>query len=403
MTGGPFKKYLESAYTTCCNISNLPVSSISSNFSKKQANTELKKQQKQLKNDRKAQMAVQQALEQDDEIFEYDSIHDKISSTKLREQIEEERKKQNLNNKAPKYIKGLMKTAAKRNLESERRYERRAVRERKDEDHLFADKEKFVTPAFKEKMAKLEKAEQEELRLDAIDEMQDVTKHKDINAFHRHFLNDNYQDPSLTLRKLTGQRKVKGEQIEKKDQEEAIDDAKQQKETIKAASDDEPESPKRRRHDSSSEDEESENDQDEIGSNISGGSNEPNLDENDLEDAPKPTDPELEKLKSRFAIPKNVPDLTSQNSSGGNSSTTGAMKGFAPASTSYSKISTRSKVTAGGAGIETEIDYDWQLFKLNHIFRKKLSDEDIEAAKRKFHQRDAMRDVKGGWVKILSS
>ena len=121
MTGGPFKKYLESAYTTCCNISNLPVSSISSNFSKKQANTELKKQQKQLKNDRKAQMAVQQALEQDDEIFEYDSIHDKISSTKLREQIEEERKKQNLNNKATKYIKGLMKTAAKRNLESRKK------------------------------------------------------------------------------------------------------------------------------------------------------------------------------------------------------------------------------------------------------------------------------------------
>ena len=49
--------------------------------------------------------------------------------------------------------------AQKRKLEDERRYERRSIKERKDEEgnQEFKDKEKFITPAYKEKMEKLQK------------------------------------------------------------------------------------------------------------------------------------------------------------------------------------------------------------------------------------------------------
>jgi len=381
------------------------------NFNRKIANEDLKKAQKQLQNDRKSQMVVQQALEQDDEIFQYDEIHDKISSTKLREQMEEERKEASYNNKAPKYIKGLMKTAAKRNLESERRYERRAVRERKDEDHLFNDKEKFVTPAFKAKMLKLEQAEKEEAHMDAIDEMHDVTKQQDISGFHRHFLNDTY-NPTNILRKMTGSsaEQKKENEVKKENDQDPEPESELEKNSEKSPtkiSEDEDENendkksdaedhPRRQRHDSSSS-EGSEAGSD-VGSNFSGASNEVI---GEFEDPQPEDDPELQKLKSRFAIPKSVPNLTSAASTIGGA--TNDLKGFAPASTSYSKISTRSKVTAGGAGIETEVDYDWQLFKLRHIFRKRLSEDDVEAARRRYHQRNAMRDAKGGWSKVLAT
>merc|ERR1739838_989602 len=72
----------------------------------------------------------------------------------------------------------------------ERRYERRAIKERKGEDHMFDDKEKFITPAYKEKMEKLEKAEEEVNRRDQIDRMQSVEKQTGLAGFYRHLLND---------------------------------------------------------------------------------------------------------------------------------------------------------------------------------------------------------------------
>lgn len=65
----------------------------------------------------------------------------------------------------PKYILKLMEKAKEREREHEIVYEKKLLKERSKEDHLFADKEKFVTSAYKKKLAEQAKwLEEERLR-----------------------------------------------------------------------------------------------------------------------------------------------------------------------------------------------------------------------------------------------
>lgn len=76
---------------------------------------------------------------------------------------------------------------------------------------------------------------------------------------------------------------------------------------------------------------------------------------------------------------------------------------FKASSTTFSKSSMRSRITAGGAGIETEIDYEEQVEKLKVIFKRKLTDEDVAEQARLYFQRQAVRDGQGGWAKVLKN
>ena len=62
----------------------------------------------------------------------------------------------------PKYINNLLSTAATRRLDHLRAEEKMIQREREAEGDEFADKEAFVTQAYKDQMAEVRKAEQEE-------------------------------------------------------------------------------------------------------------------------------------------------------------------------------------------------------------------------------------------------
>lgn len=62
----------------------------------------------------------------------------------------------------PKYIANLLKTAELRKVELERRVERKVQKERETEGDMFNDKESFVTPAYRAKLAELKKLEEEE-------------------------------------------------------------------------------------------------------------------------------------------------------------------------------------------------------------------------------------------------
>lgn len=53
----------------------------------------------------------------------------------------------------PKYIQALIDKAKQREREQEIVYERKLAKERDKDDHLFADKDKFVTSAYKKKLA----------------------------------------------------------------------------------------------------------------------------------------------------------------------------------------------------------------------------------------------------------
>ena len=64
----------------------------------------------------------------------------------------------------PKYISGLLKMAEVRKREEERRIERKVQKEREEEGNQFADKEAFVTAAYKKKMLEQQALEEKERR-----------------------------------------------------------------------------------------------------------------------------------------------------------------------------------------------------------------------------------------------
>lgn len=68
-----------------------------------------------------------------------------------------------------------MEKAKRREREHEIVYERKLAKERSQEDHLFADKDKFVTSAYKRKLAEQEKWKEEERLRELREERDDVS------------------------------------------------------------------------------------------------------------------------------------------------------------------------------------------------------------------------------------
>lgn len=76
----------------------------------------------------------------------------------------------------PKYIRQLMEKAEHRKQEQDIIYERKLRKEREQEDHLYGDKDMFVTTSYKEKLMKEKKWQEEQAKKDALDG--DITQKK---------------------------------------------------------------------------------------------------------------------------------------------------------------------------------------------------------------------------------
>merc|ERR1712058_40998 len=68
----------------------------------------------------------------------------------------------------------------------ERRIERQVQKEREAEGEMYADKESFVTSAYRKKMEEMGKQEEEEARQAQIEAALDVTKQNNMDGFYRH-------------------------------------------------------------------------------------------------------------------------------------------------------------------------------------------------------------------------
>jgi coiled-coil domain-containing protein 55 len=77
-----------------------------------------------------------------------------------------------------------MKQAERREKEHEIVYERKLAKEREKDEHLFSDKEKFVTGAYKRKLEEQKKWLAEERLRELREERDDVTKKKDLSDFY---------------------------------------------------------------------------------------------------------------------------------------------------------------------------------------------------------------------------
>merc|ERR1712002_695039 len=129
-------------------------------------------------------MDMQKALEEDASVYDYDAVYD---------QMKEEKEKKSSTAKAnkdrkSKYIENLMKASQRRERERLRVEERKIEKERSQEGGEFADKQQFVTSAYRKRLqerAEEERLEREEAEREA---KYDVRKQWDLSGFYRHLL-----------------------------------------------------------------------------------------------------------------------------------------------------------------------------------------------------------------------
>lgn len=69
----------------------------------------------------------------------------------------------------PKYIQNLIKKAKEREQYREIVYEKKIAKERSKDDHLYADKDKFITEAYRKKLAERER----QMELERLRELQE--------------------------------------------------------------------------------------------------------------------------------------------------------------------------------------------------------------------------------------
>ncbi|EPS68169.1 hypothetical protein M569_06609 [Genlisea aurea] len=139
---------------------------------------EIMRQAYKNKNQKDIEEQQKKALEEDPSVFDYDGVYDKMKEKQIRpiQQDRQERK--------PKYIQALIDKAKQREREHEIIYERKLAKERDQDEHLYADKDKFVTSAYKKKLAEQEKWLAEERLREMREEKEDVTKKTDLSDFY---------------------------------------------------------------------------------------------------------------------------------------------------------------------------------------------------------------------------
>eukprot|EP00271_Cylindrocystis_brebissonii_P011992 TRINITY_DN30020_c0_g1_i1.p1 TRINITY_DN30020_c0_g1~~TRINITY_DN30020_c0_g1_i1.p1 ORF type:complete len:400 (+),score=95.63 TRINITY_DN30020_c0_g1_i1:147-1346(+) len=142
---------------------------------------EIERQALKKRSQRQVEQAHEAALGQDASVFDYDGVYDEMKGAKQHAKVDSEQRKS-------KYIGHLMKKAEAREKEQEIVKERLLSKERAKEDHLFGEKEKFVTRAYREKLAERAKWLEEEKRKDALEMANDVTKREDLSDFYRNLM-----------------------------------------------------------------------------------------------------------------------------------------------------------------------------------------------------------------------
>ena len=129
-----------------------------------------------------------QALEADSAIFDYDGHFDGFQDS--RKQKLKAADDERINRKS-RYIESLIAKQKEREREQDIIYERRLLKEREKEDHLYGDKDKFVTAAYRKKLEEDRKWLEEEKIADAREAADDVTKKGDLSGFYHNLLSRN--------------------------------------------------------------------------------------------------------------------------------------------------------------------------------------------------------------------
>ncbi|KIH66520.1 hypothetical protein ANCDUO_03149 [Ancylostoma duodenale] len=135
-----------------------------------------------------AERLQEMALAEDPTVFDYDASYDQIQA--IRDEKIAERKKADKERKS-KYALDIIKAHKRRELEQQSREERQQLKERQEEGDQFADKEVFVTGAYRKQMEEVQKFREEEEYEKRFNELTSVEHQKAWQAgFGRTLLNE---------------------------------------------------------------------------------------------------------------------------------------------------------------------------------------------------------------------
>ncbi|CAN0890807.1 Nuclear speckle splicing regulatory protein 1 [Linum grandiflorum] len=118
------------------------------------------------------------ALQEDPSVFDYDGVYDEMKQAIVRPRIEDKEQKKS------KYIETLKAKSIERERQQEIVYERKIAKERSIDDHLYADNDKYVTNAYKKKLAERNQWLEEEKLRELKEQKDDVTKKSDLSDFY---------------------------------------------------------------------------------------------------------------------------------------------------------------------------------------------------------------------------
>ncbi|KAI1768837.1 hypothetical protein GGR53DRAFT_475953 [Hypoxylon sp. FL1150] len=159
------------------------------------------------------------AEELDPLIYDYDAVYDSLKPEKKATREDVERR--------PKYMKNLLASAAVRKRDALIAEEKKIAREREEEGEEYADKEKFVTEAYKKQQEENRRIEEEERRR----EEEEAKKNKGggMTAFYKDLLERGDQRHAEVLRAAEERAKAgpKGEESQEEKPRTDVDVARE--------------------------------------------------------------------------------------------------------------------------------------------------------------------------------
>lgn len=130
-----------------------------------------------------AKKRAQEALEADATIYDYDAAYDAIHAQDAAKAAAD---REDAVQRKPKYMDALFESAEQRKKDQLRARDKLLQREREAEGDEYADKEKFVTGAYKAQQEETRKAEEEEKK--RLEEEEGMKKKFGMQGFHKQML-----------------------------------------------------------------------------------------------------------------------------------------------------------------------------------------------------------------------
>ncbi|KZT09444.1 uncharacterized protein LAESUDRAFT_646838 [Laetiporus sulphureus 93-53] len=159
-----------------------------SQSSKTELNKKLVAQKVEISKTTKKRMEEEMKI--DATVFEYDEVWDRMQEAKQRQK---EAKETDVKQRKPKYISNLLSSAVTRRLDHLRAEQKMIQREREMEGDEFTDKEAFVTQGYKDQIAEMRRAEEEEKLQEELEKKKNKGLGTGMTHFYRKLLEESEQ------------------------------------------------------------------------------------------------------------------------------------------------------------------------------------------------------------------